>query len=51
MKTSLALSIGICLGQAVGNIPVKYNVQLSCDAYLPGTVGCLSGMSCADDMT
>lgn len=51
MKTSLALSIGLCLRQAMGNIPVDYKVELSCDASLPGSVACLSGMSCADDMT
>ena len=51
MKTSVALSIGLCLRQALGNIPVKWNVKLSCDASLPGTVGCLRGMTCADDMT
>ena len=51
MRTSFALSIGLCLRQAMGNIPVNWKVKLSCDASLPGSVDCLSGMSCADDMT
>lgn len=51
MSTSIVLALGLCIGQAVGNIPVSYEntVMLTCNHSLlevPGYTGCLRGMSC-----
>lgn len=54
MRIALVLACGLCLGQAVGNIPVSYEgtVTLTCNSsliQLPGYTGCLRGMLCIGD--
>ena len=51
MKISSLLSVGVCLGQAMANIPVQYKVMLNCDHSSDNFTGCLRGMSCAEDFT